>query len=304
VAIQTGLLAKAARDNGSTLEFQDFGSGTALTTALAAGDVTFMILPSQIVLALNAQNRGVLGLMIESLGAATVLIGQKKYESTRGTDVTKYDGARWSYTTEGSASQVQAKLVVKNAGLDWAKQKPVAAGSIQAEIPALQADRVDLVVMDPVSAAKAIETGIGYMILNLEENSKYYPYADMGTSLIARKAFVEQYPAFTAAIVAAELKGLRLLNDNINDPNKVLGLMPDDFKQVNSANWATEWKLVAPAFKGVSGLYSKIAIDQAVFVTRFQYGFPASTLLDTSALTNTYVTNAYKDLGLAVPKVQ
>lgn len=301
-AVSSGAIESALKQFDTKLGQQDYGSGQPLIAAVASGDVAFAVLPLDVVLALNLKNRGLVGLSVVSNGGSTVLVGASKYKDSRGTDLAKYDGAKWGYTREGSQTQIVAKIMATNAGLDWGHQQGLALGSTSALGPALSAGNVDLAAMDPVSAAAAVSDGTGYVIANSEESSQLFPLSHSGTALVAQKSFVDKYPDLTQAVVKAEITGLLDVTGHIDDPAYILKQMSPDFRKVNGANWDIEWNLVKPAFANVSGGFTEATLQDTVKLTRIQFGVPEGKDLDTSAYINDYVKKAYASLGKQLPE--
>jgi ABC-type nitrate/sulfonate/bicarbonate transport system substrate-binding protein len=221
-------------------------------------------------------------------GGQTVLMGAKKYEKSRGTDLSKYDGAKWGFTKAGSQGEAECIAMAQKAGLDWKSQKGIAVGSISAFLPALRSGKADLVDMDPSSAAKAIDEGVGYPIANTQDPNSIYPYQAAGMTLIAKASFVKQYPELTKAVVAAELAGTEKMRQNSADPQKILDTQSAEFKSTNGADWKTMWPLMVPAFTGLTGKFTDTVISQAESFARLQFMIPDSTKIDTSVLTNDY----------------
>jgi ABC-type nitrate/sulfonate/bicarbonate transport system substrate-binding protein len=287
-AMNDGSLASAAGKYGTKVETQDFGSGPDVLAALASGAVNFVLLGAHNVLGLNTKGQGLVGLAILAGGGQTVLVGAKKYEASRGTDLKKYDGAKWGFTKPGSQGEAECIAIAQKAGLNWSKQKGIAVGTISAYMPALQSGRADLVDMDPSTAAKAIASGVGYALVNTQDANSLYPYQAAGMTLIAKKSFVDKYPQLVKAVVQAEVASSQKVEAQAGDPQAILNMQNSAFKAANGSTWKTMWPLMSPAYVGLTGKFTPTAISEAESFARLQFKIPASTKLDTSALTNDY----------------
>ena len=189
-------------------------------------------------------------------GGGIVLVGAKKYEASRGTDIAKYANATFGYTSEGSTSQVFSQALVQHAGLSWSNTKHLALGAITAFEPALATGRADIVAMDPDSAAKAVADGVGYPVLNTNVAASFAPVAGpiLDNGLIVTSSFRQQYPALVQALVTAFVQGLRKVQD-VTSPTAALTLMPSAFQQVHSDPklFALSWAFSQPAFAQTDG---------------------------------------------------
>jgi len=288
-AIQSGKIDAALKEFGTTSSTQNFDSGPPLLAALSSGDVSFMLLGASNVLGLNLKNQGVVGLAEIAYGPQVALIGAKKYESSRGTDVTKYDGSKWGFTAPGSQSAAADQMVAEAAGLDWSKQKQVAVGGVSAYVSAMKTGRVDILAMDPITAGSVIDDGVGYLVNNPQASDSNFPYRLSGMTLIAKESFVKQYPDLTKAIVRAELDGVDAVR-NAGDAAAVLKLMPQEFQSANSAHWETTWSVEGPGFDGLTGEITDDVRKDAEGFARVQFAIPKDQQLDTSKLTNDYAS--------------
>jgi ABC-type nitrate/sulfonate/bicarbonate transport system substrate-binding protein len=287
-ATQSGALTSALKSFSTSSKTTNFDSGPPLLAALASGDVSFMLLGASNVLGLNLKGQDVVGLATIAGGPQVVMVGAKKYESSRGTDVTAYDGAKWGFTAAGSQSAAADQAVVEAAGLDWSKQGQVAVGGVSAYTAALQSGQVDILAMDPLTAGKVIDQGIGYVVTNPQQAGGDFPFQASGMTLIAKKDFVDKYPDLTKAIVKAEIDGLKQVQAVADDPAQVLKLMPAEFVTANSADWATSWPLEAPGVDGIDGTFTDDGRKAAEGFARVQFAIPDSQKLDLDTLTNDY----------------
>jgi sulfonate transport system substrate-binding protein len=298
-AVESGALDRALDAHGARMEQQTFSSGPPLIAAVAAGQIDLAIVPTNVALALAAKRRPVMAVFHLSTGGSAMLVGASKFQSSRGTDIAKYDRANWGYSGEGSTTQLVARIVAENAGLAWTNQKGIALGPTSALEPALKAGRAEIASIDPDGAASAIASGTGYLVFNSNvKGSPLFPYALAGTSVIARRQFVEQRPEVVAAVVKAELEGLAALKEAAKDPERVRKLLP---KASTEGEWAAKWQLVAPAFEQATGVFSEDVLAQSAALAELgsDEKIPPEVIKD--AVTNEFVTKAYRDLDLPTP---
>ncbi|HEX5118070.1 MAG TPA: ABC transporter substrate-binding protein [Pseudonocardiaceae bacterium] len=244
---------------GITIKQDIYESGTLAFSAFAGGSDQFCICGATQVMTANSKGRGYVGVFNQYIGGAVVFVGAKKFESSRGTDLAKYNGATWAYTAEGSVSQVFMARAADAAGIGWDKQKHLAIGAVSAFIPSLQTGRADIVAMDSASAAQAIKAGIGYAVFNTNDPRTVQPIwgRQLGLPMVTTKAYASKNAALTQKFVDALRQGLVAVQANSADPNKVLALMPQDFQSSNKDTFGVIWPLVKAGFGSLDGTFTQ-----------------------------------------------
>ncbi|WP_433502976.1 ABC transporter substrate-binding protein [Pseudonocardia halophobica] len=294
-------LDKVAEKYGTKISFTPFGKGGDAQTALLGGSAQVNAGTSSSDTAeAAAKAQPLVAAANMFTGGGVVLVGAKKYEAERGTDIAKYGGGAWGYTAEGSSSMVASVAIAEHAGLSWADQKGVALGSVAAFEPALQSGRADIVAMDPTSAAKAIANGNGYPVLNTNDAKVFEPVSGtiLGNSIVVTDEFRNQYPEFTQAVVTAFISGLNKVK-NVTDPNAAYAMMPPEYQKAhpNDAQFANEWALCQPAFAITDGSYSPQAIADTLKTTELTPEQQQSPQIK-GLFDNSYVDAAYKELNI------
>lgn len=296
-------LTQVAKKFHTSISYQPYGSGGDALTAQLGGSVNVGTGASATqVLKAAAQGKGLSYVANIFRGGGVVLVGAKTYESARGTDLSKYNGSKWGYTSEGSSSQVFMAAAADHAGATWDKQKHIALGSITAYEPALQSKRVDIVAMDPGSAAKSIKDGVGYAVLNTNVADQFGPVAGtvLDNGIVFSKDFRSKYPKLAQAIVTAFIKGLNRIR-NITDPAQAYAALPADFQKEHPdrALFALEWQLSQPAFSQSNGTSppKAVADTEKLALKPGDADKPAVKAVFDNAL----VLEAYKQLGLPAP---
>lgn len=246
------------------ISFSSFGSGGDALTALLGGSVQ-MAAGASATQGMEAVVQGKHLSYVANIfrGGGVVLVGAKKYEASRGTDVAKYKDATFGYTAEGSTSQVFSKAVVEHAGLTWSKVNHLALGSITAFEPGLASGRADIVAMDPDSAAKTVKDGVGYPVLNTNVAADFTPIAGtiLDNGLIVTTSLKNKYPKLVQALVTAFVQGLLKVRD-VRSPTAALKVMPSAFQKAHSDPklYALSWGYSQPAFAQTDGSSPAAAI--------------------------------------------
>jgi ABC-type nitrate/sulfonate/bicarbonate transport system substrate-binding protein len=246
-----------AKQFHTTIRYSTYGSGGTALTALLGGSVQIAAGASA-TQGLEAAAAGKSLSYVANIfrGGGVVMIGAKKYEASRQTNIANYANATFGYTAEGSTSQVFSQAIVEHAGLKWSTVQHLALGSITAFEPALATGRADIVAMDPDSAAKAVADGVGYPVVNTNVAALFTPVAGtiLDNGLIVTPSFKQQYPKLLQALVTAFVDGLLKLRD-VTSPTQALTLMPSAFKNIhNDAKlFALSWAFSQPAFAQTDG---------------------------------------------------
>ncbi|WP_433502938.1 ABC transporter substrate-binding protein [Pseudonocardia halophobica] len=299
-------LAEIEKKYDTTITYPSFGKGNDALTAVLGGaaQICNCSYNTGLKAALAKDELRYVVNMFD--GAGTVAIGAKKFEAERGTDLAKYDGGNWGYTSEGSLSQINLRAAAEHAGLDWANQKGIATGSIAASQPALQSGRVDIAMMDVASAAKSVHDGDGYPVLNSNDLTAFGPVTGtvIGNGLIMTKEFQDTYPALSQDLVTAVVAGLNRVRAE-TDPTKLLAMMPEGFQEAHAdaAVFDVEWAFTQPSFLPTDGSTSEQAVKDTTAggdFTEAELSSPAAT----SFVDNSMVDKAYQQLGIPRPTLQ
>jgi NitT/TauT family transport system substrate-binding protein len=227
-------------------------SGTQLQSALTAGQVNWLIQGSGTVFGAVAQGGPpVVATQVLSAGAAYIVVGEKKYETSRGADISKYSGGKFGFTTAGSAGEQMLQAVTTHAGLKWGSSThPVALGSETAILPALQAGRIDIAAMGAADGAQAVKLGVGYQILNMYQPSQAQPIIGnvINESLYTTQSFASKYPKLTKDVANAIAKASNYILAHIDDPATLYAALPPDYKSAQKeADFATSWAIISPS---------------------------------------------------------
>lgn len=264
----TGAFAAVEKQFNTKINFTTVATPQESANAMLGGtvDVSFAALQSYLIIQSSGKN--VVATIAPFVGGGGVIIGAKKYEQSRGTDLSKYAGATFGYTKEGSASQLYMKSLVTKAGVDWASVKHVAFGSPTAGLPLLQAGRIDAAAVDPTTASKAIAAGTAYLIVNFNDATTAGAVGQqLGTVYGFNKTFTTQYPELTKALVQAMLTGLNAVKKVADDASAVLALFPSDIQAKLSNGWAGSWALSKPGVLASDGTMSDASVKATLAFT-------------------------------------
>lgn len=233
---EDGALTQALEENDVELQIEYIPSGSNLMAALNGGTVDAALVPATALIAVDSQGGNVTALAGIYTGAGQMVIGASQYEDSRGDDVTKYDGATWAFTRVGSIGHAVARETAAEAGLDWADQTELPLGSGSEAQAVLETNRADILVTSPVNAARAVQSGVGYLVLNSQED----PDAPLGMALNSILAvngtFEQDYPEFTQLLTTSVMDGLVKVRET-TDADEALDLMPAEFVEAVGDSW-------------------------------------------------------------------
>lgn len=187
-------------------------------------------------------------------------------------------------------------MVAHNAGLDWSHQHGIALGSATAAEPALASGRADLVSVDSRTAQQILDKGTGYVVLNTNDPADaLFPYQHTGNCIAATDGYLDSHLPEVEAVVRAELRGLRLVQQKANDPEAMAGLLT----KAPKLRWdPKEWRLVAPAFTQLSGSPDAATIADTKTMAAKMFDLKPNNDPAASSFTTEFVDSAYHALGV------
>lgn len=300
-ATKAGYLQKVADKYGFQISDQQFGAGPDVLAAMQAGEVTYSSFDSPQMLNAASKGQKIVGLMNSYTSTGFVVVAAKKWQASYGTDVKKFAKATWAFTKEGSATDTIGRIVAQSAGLKVEELNRIALGSHPAVVAGLIAGRTDIAVTTPSLAAPAIKAGDLYLIQNTNDPASGFPYYQTLNPYIFKIEFRDKYPEVTAALLAAEIQGMRDVQKAADNPSAVLALLPSTF---DSKGFDDSWTLASYTVKGVSGVMTAKAVTVSIDYTKavgvnLPADFDAKSHYDNGPL-----LKAYKSLNLPAPSTQ
>jgi ABC-type nitrate/sulfonate/bicarbonate transport system substrate-binding protein len=224
-----------------------FDSPQPMVAGVLSGQVHFAVSNVQNQLLAAAQGQDLTGLLSMAQGGNGIVVGNP--DASTG-DATGVDALRdypadsiWAVTTVKGLSALVVSAVNEAIGNDPAKIQFVQTGG--SAIPSTVASgSADLgYVPSPTAAQQAVDSGEVRPIFNASGSSVYDLIGFIpGWTMLASPDFVAKYPQLATRMAAAELKGLRFIQDNVDDPQAVFDVMPTSFTSATSAEvWERSW---------------------------------------------------------------
>jgi ABC-type nitrate/sulfonate/bicarbonate transport system substrate-binding protein len=266
VAQGTGAFDALEKECHTTVKVVYYGNGGDIMNALVGGQADIADSSAGSFAKVAAQGKQVQVIFSAFVGGGAVVIAQKKYESTRGDDISKFAGSTFGYPDASGACAFFDQALAAHSGLDWNKQKKVAFGANSAAPVTLASGRVDILCTDPSTAAAAVQAGTAYVVFNTNDKATTVPILgfQLGGVYGVNKSFVDKYPVLTQKLVDAFLASLKAIQAVATDPAKVLALYPTAAQGPLQNGWAQSWPLVAPAITENDGSLPQQGIDDTL----------------------------------------
>jgi NitT/TauT family transport system substrate-binding protein len=266
VAEGIGAFSALEKQCHTNVKVVEYGNGGDIMNALVGGQADIGDSSAGSFAKVAAQGKQMQVVFSAFIGGGAVLIGGKKYEADRGSDVAKYAGATFGYPDPSGSCAYFTQAAAEKAGLNWASQKKVAFGANSAAPVTLASGRADLICTDPSTAAAAVHAGTAYVVFNTNDQKTAVPIVglQLGGVYGMNKSFVDKYPVLTQLLVDAFHKALKAIQAVASDPAKVLALFPKADQGPLSAGWSESWPLVAPAITANDGSMPQQAIDDSL----------------------------------------
>lgn len=265
VAIGQGYFDEVEEEFGTTFEFSDVGTSEALQL-LDSGVVD--VLGSAFATYATARVQGFdFTALVEAYERPNIaIVAGAKYEKDRGTDLAAFEDAKWGYVAPGSSTEAVARVAVTDAGMKWEDLETVAFGQLPAGVSSLESGRLDLVSVDVGSAGGLVASGSGYVVYNSNEEME-----TIGGGPIATSSFVDKYPELTQALVDAYLKAMNTLHEVAGDPDKVLALFPEKYRELMRDGFAEAWAITEPGQR-TDGRFDEDQIEESIdFLVDYGY---------------------------------
>ena len=264
------------------IEFMDGGAGGDMIALLAGGKADGLLVgigPHAAATTGGVKMTGVVQLLERG---SLVLVGAKKYEQDRGTDISKYSDATWGYTSPGANSELISKLASGNAGLKWDNLTTIAFGQTSAGMEGVRTGRLDIVAVDTSTAGRMIDQGIGYLVW------KDQPQV-FGAYLAMADGFIEKYPELTQAIVDVYLEARKKVEAVGNDPQEILAMFPEEYRKALEPGLQYAWPITRPLLTA-DAEFTPARLDETVtFLTDHELLDPSRAEAFRASFTNKFV---------------
>jgi len=295
VAQGIGAFDELEKECHTTVKVVEYGNGADIMNAVVGGQADIGDSSASSFAKVEAQGKSMQVVFSAFIGDGGVLIARKKYEQSRGSDLSKFAGATWAYPDASGACAFLIQAAAEHAGLTWKSQKQVSFGANSAAPVTLASGRSDILCTDPSTAAAAVHAGTAYVVFNSNDSKAAVPVVglQLGGVYGMNTSFVDKYPVLTQKLVDAFSKSLKAIQAVASDPAKVLALFPTQDQGPLQAGWAESWPLVAPAITANDGSMPAQAVSDSLnfdvkygLLTQAQVG-PATAMFN-----NTFIDKA------------
>src|SRR5665647_566792 len=149
----------------------------------------------------------------------------------------------WAVTTMKGLAALVISALNDAIGNDPAKARLVQTGGSAVPSTVASGSANLGYVPSPTLAAQAVDSGEVRPILNASSAEVYDLIGFVpGWTMLASPDFVAKYPQLSTQMAAAELKGLRFIQNNIDNPEAVYKVMPGAYTSATSLEiWKSSW---------------------------------------------------------------
>lgn len=195
----------------------------------------------------------------------------------------------WGIPSIGSSGQVTALKVLKNWGYTDKDVNWVVMGNVQAAAAAVEAKRADVYWLGVAPAEQFLENGtlqlaMDFYDLNVVKSVYSGPYMTAG--IIGNPKFMSSHTKLTKAIVTANLRALKFIQDNKSDTEAIRKALPTS---MHLSYVTPVLKRILPGFSK-DGMVSLQAMETVFAAAKAGGLVKADVQLDLSKL----LSNAYR----------
>ncbi|MFE7421063.1 ABC transporter substrate-binding protein [Rhodococcus sp. NPDC057529] len=281
---------------GVDVETQEFATGVDALAALSGGSVDIAAVGGLDMIRAGAQNADLVSIFVPLPSSGSAVIAAKGLEAEHGTDIASFADSRWGYAREGTSSTFYLQTVAEKSGVNWNQTERAALGSQAAILAALQADRIDLVTMDATTAAKAVDSGVGYVVLNMSDPAvtKDYWGPQLGSSFATTQKFIDEHPDRVQGFVTGMIQALKDIQASGSDAQTVYDMFTPDVQKLFGDSWSGQWAIANAPFKNADGLLTDELLNNTVDWAKSVGALPADLTLPPSErfINNSFVENA------------
>jgi ABC-type nitrate/sulfonate/bicarbonate transport system substrate-binding protein len=303
-----GYYNQVAQRFHTSISFDVYGGGTTAEPAFLGGTDQFMVIGTNSWLPVVVQGKDQVGVFSEGEGLGIEVAAAQSDKATKGTDLSKFKGATWCQTGPVGTAHTAIQLISALNNLGVTASQIVSVGSVSAYSPALQSGRCEIASEDLISAASQEINKIAYVIVNTNDPATSFQLAghQEGIPLTTSRAFANQYPKLTQAIIDATLKSLLYIQQNLDNANAIYNKLPAEAQSTYSlGTFAQAWDLfkdsLSPTY--TQGGFTTSEANDTLSLLVGTGNVPSGSTIDPSTVYwNKWVYQAYSDLGLAAPK--
>jgi ABC-type nitrate/sulfonate/bicarbonate transport system substrate-binding protein len=234
VAQGKGYLQEELGKIGVNAEVVEFANGPLAIQALQSDQVQYVA--GGIITILAAASQGAkIGQFFQFFDSdVLVAIAQPNQELT----TAALQDKRWGITAVGAANQVAAILLAKSYGVPQDRVKLVVVGPPSSYVPALEGNRVDILLAGEPAADDLLIAGKAKLVADFFDpavSTKIYGGTFATTGMQSSVAYIKAHPELTRAVSRASLRALQFIQQNRNTPEAIAAALPVEMRTPNIA---------------------------------------------------------------------
>jgi hypothetical protein len=304
LAMGAGYFNQVDKRFHTTIRFDSYASGNLTEAALLGGTDQFAEEGTANFMAPVLQGKDTVAALSGGVALGAVMMAPAKYESSRGTDISKFSPGTWCEIGVVGPDAADLKLVAGVYKLGLSKLNVTNIGSPASLLPTIQSGQCSFSSGEASAAAEGIVDHISYVPLNLASPVPTIPLAGevLDLPLTTTLGFIHRYPHLAQAIIDATVKSLLFIQKNINNPTALYNRLPQDVTAaVTLQAFKGSFSLAKEAFvaENNNGSFTLQQIDDTVSFNEASQQIPPNAQADPRKLfVNKLVLQAYKDLGV------
>jgi hypothetical protein len=290
----------------TTIKIASYDAPANMLAGLVSGQIQFAVPSAPNIINAALQHQTLVDVATLSQGGSGVWITKAGTQLPgQGLDAVKIlkGDETWAITSLKGVSELYVRAIYDAIHVDSSKLKLLALGSSGIP-PAISGGKADDAHLPAIPAAQLIANGDAQELLNPSGPAAYDLVGFVPSWVLTSTPSVTQkYPELAARMAAAELKGVKYLQDNFTNPDAVYSKMPDSFtsttsKDVFSKAWA--WNVSAFVTTGLAQKSDLVHLGEIMAKYGLITNFDDSVITDQNVVPDIQ-KRAFELLGEPVP---
>lgn len=241
------------KEEGLTIEINDFGGGARALQALTGGSVDIVTGAYEHTIRMQAKGQDVRAVL--ELGRfPAISVGIKASKAASYKSPADFKGMKIGITAPGSSTNLLMNFVLAKAGLTSQDVSFIGVGSAASAVAAIRNGQIDAIAhLEPVTTMLERAGDIKVVIDTRSEDGTraLFGGSNPAAVLYAKNAFIEKNPATTQALVNALYKALVWIKNAT--PEEIAAAVPEEYLLGDAALYTAAVKASKPAYS-ITGL--------------------------------------------------
>ena len=223
-----------------------------MLAGLVSGQIQYAVPSAPNIINAALQHRTLVNVATLSQGGSGVWVTKTSTKVTgKGKTALKVlkPGATWALTSLKGVSELYVRAIYAASGVSSSKLNLLALGSSGIP-PAISGSKAEFAHLPAIPAAQLVTSGHANELLNASGPTAYSLTGFIPSwVLVSTPSITKKYPELSARIAAAELRGVKFLQQNFTNADAVYAKMPASFtSSTSSAVFKAAWSWNVSAF--------------------------------------------------------